>query len=109
MRPAEQTDSLDSLGWWSAWLSGSTLVVGLVIAVMTLVGGRKRRAFQALCLPVLVLSWAYACMEIAGGSRGAAAALLRVSAFLSPFLLPLALFPVLRALPWPKAASDVRR
>jgi hypothetical protein len=104
----------DDIGYVLGWFCAGILALGVVMAVVYLVQRSYRKAFQAVALPVAVLSWITLMMEGLvepsaytdargivhhgiGRDIGVIGVLVGVS------LLPILLVYLVRKLPWPPA------
>jgi hypothetical protein len=97
----------DDIGYVLGWFCGGIGILALVMAVVFLVQGSPRKAFQAMALTVAEIAWMLAMIGLGSASRAAeeiaGAGILAGLAF-----LPILGVYVLRKLSWPptkKAAS----
>jgi hypothetical protein len=101
---AGRRDEVDQdLGYLLGWFCAILLVVGIIVGGISLAGGAKRRAFQAIVLPVVQLICAIPiCMSVDKVTPQDATVLL--SLLVAEILLvPVITLRLLRGLPWPVA------
>jgi len=59
----------NDLGYVLGWLCGGIAILGLLVAIVNLSKGRRRKAFQAVVLPAIVIAWLFFCMDVLGGAE----------------------------------------
>jgi len=98
----------DDLGYVLGWFCGGILVVGWIVALVSIAMGAPRRALQAFVLPLGVVAWLFLMMEgvwprIPDTETGAMVSVLLL--FGGILLIPILGLWLLRSLPWPPRRS----
>jgi hypothetical protein len=106
IRDSEQKQ--DNLGYILGWLCGGTLILGVIVSAVDLFQGHRRKAFQAIILPVIVLAWVFGIMFVIAiaelitkGRYETWVQLLMVPLFGGIIFVPLLGLRFLRDLAWP--------
>lgn len=99
-KPADR----DDVGYVLGWFCGGILVLGVVVAVVYLIQGSRRKAFHAAVLPVVELLCLVLTIALASSLERINTKLSDVASFL--FFAELIFLPILgvyllRKIPWP--------
>lgn len=101
----------DDIGYVLGWFCGGILALGVVVAVVYLVQGSPRKAFQAVALPVTYLAWFFLILGIglwADPQKDSIGEAIALGVLIAGLLfLPILGVYVLRKLPWPPARKTV--
>ena len=98
----------DDIGYVLGWFCGGILVLGVVMAVVFLVQGSYRKAFQAVALPVTVVLWITLMMEgLVVRSHGIREDIGVIGVLLGVSLLPILLVYLVRKVTWPARKAVV--
>lgn len=102
--PAEK--NRDNLGYVLGWFCGGMLVLGAIVSLIHFVLGNRRKGFQAIVLPLVVVAWLFIIMDgvrpaMPDTENGAAVWVLLL--FGGIIFLPIIVLALLRKLAWPPA------
>jgi hypothetical protein len=100
IRDSEQRQN--NLGYVLGWFCGGMLILGVIVSAVNLFQGHRRKAFQAIILPIGVLAWVLPLMWIAQGVAATwVSATLVLLLFGGIIFVPLLGLRFLRSLAWP--------